>query len=216
MKLGCIGCLLLIIVVLILLLVAGAILFLSSNIYGVPDRVETPFTRDDGLQAQQKLFEILRRQSGQSTRKDPVVLTDREVNAFLARHIEQTTGLQFSPLSVRFSRGEILVQGRTRLRNLFQGPPFSLLVPYVPDKRLDEPVWVTVRGRISVDSGIGVGAARYGKLSLTAFSLGRQSVSGLLLPLMMGPSSAYLLRWQVPPVVESIELEEGQAVVRTR
>jgi len=33
---------------------------------------------------------------------------------------------------------------------------------------------------------------------------------------MMGPSSTHLLRWQVPPIVESIDIEEGQLVIRTR
>jgi len=77
-------------------------------------------------------------------------------------------------------------------------------------------VWVTLRGRLSVDSSIGSGAARYGKVSLTGFSLGKQPVSGWLLTIMMGPSSTHLLRWQVPPIVESIDIEEGQLVIRTR
>lgn len=216
MRLGCIGCLLLIILILIVLLAAAGILFLSANIYGVPDVAETEFTRSDGYAAQQKIFEVLQRESGRSSRKDPIVLSDREVNAFLSRHLSQSVGLPLSPLSVRFTRGEALVQGRTPLRKLLQGPPFAQLLPYISDQRLDRPVWVTVRGRLSVDSSIGSSAARYGKVSLTSLWLGKQPVSGWLLTIMMGPSSAYLLRWQVPSIVESIDIEEGQLVIRTR
>jgi hypothetical protein len=216
MKLGCIGCLLMIILILVVLLAAAGIVFLSANIYGVPEVVVTEFTRSDGYAAQQKIFEVLQRESGRSSRKDPIVLSDREVNAFLSNHLAQSAGLTLSPLSVRFSRGEALVQGRTPLRKLLQGPPFAQILPYIPDQRLDRPVWVTLRGRLSVDSSIGSGAARYGKVSLTDLSLGKQPVSGWLLTIMMGPSSTYLLRWQVPPIVESIDIEEGQVVIRTR
>ncbi len=216
MKLGCIGCLLVIILILVVLLAAAGIVFLSANIYGVPEVVVTEFTRSDGYAAQQKIFEVLQRESGRSSRKDPIVLSDREVNAFLSNHLAQSAGLTLSPLSVRFSRGEALVQGRTPLRKLLQGPPFAQILPYIPDQRLDRPVWVTLRGRLSVDSSIGSGAARYGKVSLTDLSLGKQPVSGWLLTIMMGPSSTYLLRWQVPPIVESIDIEEGQVVIRTR
>lgn len=216
MRLGCIGCLLVIILILVVLLAAAGILFLSANIYGVPEVVVTDFTRSDGYAAQQKLFEVLQRESGRSSRKDPIVLSDREVSAFLSNHLSRSAGLPLSPLSVRFTRGEALVQGRTPLRKLLQGPPFAQLLPYIPDQRLDRPVWVTLQGRLSVDSSIGSGAARYGKVSLTSLRLGKQPVSGWLLTIMMGPSSTYLLRWQVPPIVESIDIEEGQVVIRTR
>ncbi len=216
MRLGCIGCLLVIILILVVLLVAAGIIFLSANIYGVPEVALTEFTRSDGYAAQQKLFEVLQRESGRSSRREPIVLSDREVNAFLSNHLSRSAGLPLSPLSVRFSRGEALVQGRTPLRKLLQGPPFAQLLPYIPDQRLDRPVWVTLRGRLSVDSSIGSGAARYGKVSVTGFSLGKQPVSSWLLTIMMGPSSTHLLRWQVPPIVESIDVEEGQVVIRTR
>ncbi len=216
MRLGCIGCLLLIILILVVVLATAGILFLSANIYGVPEVVQTEFTRSDGYAAQQKLFEVLQRQSGRSSRKDPLVLSDREVNAFLSRHLAQSAGLPLSPLGVRFSGKEALVQGRTPLRNLLQGPPFAQLLPYISDQRLDRPVWVSVRGRLSVDSGIGSGAARYGKVSLTDLTLGKQPVGSWLLTVMMGPSSTYLLRWQVPPIVESIDIQDGQLVITTR
>ncbi len=77
-------------------------------------------------------------------------------------------------------------------------------------------VWVTLRGRLSVESGIGGGAARYGKISVTEFALGKQPVNSWLLTIMMGPSGVSLLRWQVPPNIESVDIDEGQVVIRTR
>lgn len=217
MKLGCMGCLILLIVLLVAIVLGVAgILYLSANIYGSPEVVLTPFTQSDGFAAQQKFFEVLRRETGRSSRQDPIVLTDREATAFLSRHLEQSAGLPLAPITVRFLRREILIQGRTQLRNLLQGPPFAQLLPYLPEQRLNQPVWITLRGPISVESGVGGSAARYGKIAVTEFALGKQPVNSWLLTIMMGPSSVYLLRWQVPSNVESVEIEEGQLVIRTR
>lgn len=217
MKLGCMGCMVLVIVLVIAVVlgVAGT-LFLSANIHDSPEVVLVPFTSSDGFAAQQKLFEVLRRESGRSGRQDPIVLTDREATAFLSKYLEQTAGLPLAPIAVRFTRREILIQGRTPLRNLLQGPPFAQLAPYLPEQRLNQPVWITLRGPINVESGIVGSAARYGKIAVTEFALGKQPVNTWLLTLMMGPSSMYLLRWQVPSNVERVEIEDGQLVIRTR
>lgn len=215
MRLGCVGCLLLIIVILVIVISAAAVIFLSVNIFGTPDGPPGSHSKGDGYAAQQKLYELLLRQSGQSTRRDPIVLTEREANAFLTRHLEEAAGVPLSPLSVRFFKGEASLQGQTPFKKLLQGPPFAQLLPYIPDKRLDQPVWVTVRGRISVKPGPG-GRTRYGEVTLTDFTLGKQPLSASLLYVMLGPSGAGLLRWQVPTVVEGMEVDDGRLIIRTR
>ncbi len=215
MRLGCFGCFFLIIAILVILLLAGGVIFLSVNIFGTPDVRPTSFSKGDGYSAQQKLYEVVLRQSGRSSRKDPIVLSQREANAFLSRHLAEAAGVPLSSLILRFEKGQVFAQGQTPLRNLFQGPPFAQLLPYIPDKRLDQPVWVTVRARLSVEVSAG-GASRYGSVSVTELELGRQPVSSFLLYLMMGPSGAGLFRWPVPGVVESIQIEDGQAIIRTQ
>jgi hypothetical protein len=211
-RLGCFGCFFLVIAVLVVLvLVAGAI-FISVGIVGTPEIRPISFSRGDGYSAQQKLYEVLLRQSGRSPRKDPITLGEREANAFLSRHLAETAGIPLSPLIVRFEKGQLFAQGQTPLRNLFQGPPFAQLVHYIPDQRLNHQVWVTVCARVNVEGE----ASRYGTVSVTQFELGRQHVGSYLLYLMMGPSGGGLFRWPVPSVVDSIQIEEGQAVIRTR
>jgi hypothetical protein len=73
-------------------------------------------------------------------------------------------------------------------------------------------VWVTVRATVRVEGQ----ASRYGTVSVTQFELGRQHVSSYLLYVMMGPSGRGVFRWPVPSVVDSIQIEEGQAIIRTR
>jgi hypothetical protein len=216
MRLGCLGCLFLIIVlVAILVAVAGAI-FLSFNVFDAPDMRPIVSSRGDGYSAQRKLYEVALRQSGLSSRKDPIVLTEREANAFLTNHLAEVAGLSFSGLSVQFIEGQVVIHGQTPLRNLLQGPPFAQLLSFLPESRLDQPVWVTVRGAIELEPRPPRAGLRHGRLVVADFALGKQPVAAFLLYVMMGPAGGALLRWQVPAVVEAIDLESRQLVIRTR
>jgi hypothetical protein len=208
---GCFGCVALIVVILVIAVVGLGALFLSTNIFSAPEVRSVPFTKNDGHAAQQKLFEVALRQSGRSSRRDPLIITEPEANAFLSRHLEQS-GLPLSPIVVRFANGEMVAQGQTAFRNLLKGVPFRQIAPYLPTKRLDEPVWVTVGGRIKVE---GTGKSRTGSLEVTQFALGKQPLGSILLLLLMGPSAGGLLQWPVPAVVDQIRVGEGQLSITT-
>jgi hypothetical protein len=208
---GCFGCVALIVVILVIAVVGLGALFLSTNIFSPPEVKSVPFTKNDGHAAQQKLFEVALRQSGRSSRRDPLIITEPEANAFLSRHLEQS-GLPLSPIVVRFANGEMVAQGQTAFRNLLKGVPFRQIAPYLPTKRLDEPVWVTVGGRIKVE---GTGKSRTGSLEVTQFALGKQPLGSILLLLLMGPSAGGLLQWPVPAVVDQIRVGEGQLSITT-
>lgn len=212
MKLGCFGCVVLIVAILVIVLLGLGVIFLSTNIFSPPEVRPVSFTKNDGYAAQQKLFEVASRQSGRSSRRDPLTITEPEANAFLSRHLEQS-GLPLSPIVVRFTRGEILAQGQTAFRNLLKGPPFAQIAPYLSNKRLDEPVWVTVRGRIKIE---GTGKSRHGSVEVTQFTLGKQHLGSILLLLLMGPSGGGLLQWPVPAVVDEVRVGEGQLSITTR
>jgi hypothetical protein len=209
---GCFGCVLVIVAILVIAVVGLGVLFLSTNVFSGPDVKPAAFTKSDGYAAQQKLFEIASRQSGRSSRRDPITITEPEANAFLSRHLDQS-GLPLSPIVVRFTKGEILAQGQTAFRNLLKGPPFAQIAPYISTKKLDEPVWVTVGGRIKIE---GTGNSRHGSVEVTQFALGKQPLSSILLQLLMGPSGGGLLSWPVPAVVDEVRIGEGQLSITTR
>jgi hypothetical protein len=209
---GCLGCVALIVAILVIAVIGLGIVLLSTNIFGPLEVKPVSFTKNDGYAAQQKLFEIASRQSGRSSRRDPLTLTEPEANAFLSSHLDQS-GLPLSPIVVRFAKGEILAQGQTSFRNLLKGPPFAQIAPYLSIKRLDEPVWVTVRGRIKIE---GTGNSRHGSVEVTQFALGKQSLGSILLSLLMGPSGGGLLEWPVPAVVDQVRIGEGQLSITTR
>src|SRR5262249_22227209 len=155
----------LIVGLLLVLILAAGVLFLSGNVFERPDARPVPYTKADGYAAQQKLYEVILRQAGQSSRKDPITLTEREASAFLSRHFE-AAGMALSDLTVRFDEDEFIAQGRTPLRTLAQGPILSYLVPYMPDKQLDHTVWVTIRGKIAIATSA-IGTKRYGSVTIT-------------------------------------------------
>src|SRR5262245_17098780 len=177
-------------------MLAGGALFLSANIFGAPQVPSVAFSRSDGYAAQQKFYEIIQRQSGRSNRKDPISLSEAEANAFLSRHLSEGS-VPLSPIVVRFKGDEFVVQGQTPLRNLIQTPPVTFVLPYLPDKYLDRPVWVTVQGRITV-GGRSDTRDRSADVSLSEFVLGRQAVSPFLLYSVMGPSGAGLFHFRIP------------------
>jgi len=209
---GCFGCVAVIVVILVIAVLGLGVIFLSTNIFGDLELKPVSFTKNDGYSAQQKLFEVALRQSGRSSRRDALTITEAEANAFLSRHLEQS-GLPLSPIVVRFVKGEVLAQGQTAFRNLLKGPPFAQIAPYLSTKRLDEPVWVTVRGQIKIE---GTGNSRHGSVEVTQFALGKQSLGSILLLVLMGPSGGGLLQWPVPAVVEQVRVGEGQLSITTR
>lgn len=216
MRLGCVGCLALFLLILLVAVAALGIVFLSGNIMSPPEVHPVRFTNADGYSAQQKLYEIVRRQSGRSSRQDPVVLTEEEANAFLSNHLAEAADLPFNPLTVKFTNGQVEVKGQTALRNLLQGPPFAQILPHVSDSRLDKPIWVTVKGHIVIEGPRGGGGRAYGRVDLSEFALGRQDLGAWLLSLMLGSTSSRILRWQVPSVVQEVRVEEGKAIIVTR
>lgn len=214
MKLGCFGCFTLIVLILAVAVVIAGVLFLSAGIFGTPDVHEVSFSKADGYAAQQKLSEVVLRQAGRSSRKEPIALTEREANAFLSNHLAEGNRVPLSGLTIKFDRGSFFAQGQTPLRSLFQGP-FAYLIPYLTGKRLDQPVWVSIRGQISIEAPAGRGT-RYAKVTVLEFMLGRQPINTFLFYVFMGPSGGGLLHWPVPGSVESVRIEQGQAIIRTR
>jgi hypothetical protein len=176
----------------------------------------TRFTRADGFSAQRKLYELVLRESGRSTRIDPVILSEAEVNAFLSNHLAESADLPFSPLIVRFAGGQMELRGQTILRHLLQGPPFPQFMRYLPAEKLDQPVWVTVRGRFVIEHARTKTGRTYARVDVTEFALGKQPVGKWLLWLMLGQTGSKLLRFQVPAVVDSVQIDERRAVIRTQ
>ena len=216
MKLGCSGCLILMVALTFFAVLAGGFFFLSGNIFEEPHFEVLDWSRADASAARYKLSEIIQRDTGQSGRKDPIVLSEREINALLARHLSETAGLRFDPFATRLTQGQFLLQGRTVLRSLMQGPPFAQLAAALPPAQVDRPIWLSVRGYIELQPGEPGGKPGRARVMLTEFNLGRQPVGSWPFSVAMGPAGSRLLTWPVPGALRDIDIEDRRVVIRTR
>ena len=209
---GCFGCVAVIVAILVIAVVGLGVIFLSTNIFGPRRSSRFRSRRTTAMPPSRSCSRWPRASPVGQAARDPLVITEPEANAFLSRHLDQS-GLPLSPIVVRFAKGEIVAQGQTAFRNLLKGPPFAQIAPYLSTKRLDEPVWVTVQGRIKIE---GTGNSRHGSVEVTQFALGKQPLGSILLLLLMGPSGGGLLQWPVPAVVDEVRVGEGQLSITTR
>ncbi len=212
MKVGCIGCLIFLTILAVVLGGGALAMYFSGGIFEMPTVRKVEYSAADGYQAQQKLFELLARDSKRPP--ETVVITEREVNAFLARHLEESD-LPLSPLVVKLSPGTVQIQGKTELVNLFQGFPFSFLGDYLPESAVHRQVWVSVSGTIEVERRKSKTETDYGRLQMTEFGLGTQELGPWILRLMLGGRERSLLRWKLPRTVEAITIESGRVVITT-
>jgi hypothetical protein len=215
MKLGCVGCLLLIGLI-FLAMVSGGFLLLSGNIFEEPKFDALEWSRADASSARSRLAEIVQREAGHSGRQDPIFLSEREVNALVARHLAETVGLRFDPFAIKLVQGQFVLQGRTVVGNLLQGPPFAQLAPRLPAAQLNRPIWITARGYVAMEPGAPGGRPGRARVMLTEFTVGRQPVGTWPFSILMGPAGSGLLKWPVPGTVRDIEIEDRRVVIRTR
>ena len=68
----------------------------------------------DGARAQRKIYALASRESGHGTATAPIVLTQGELNEFLARHLGEASAIPFTDIGLRLA-GDGTVDGRGRL-----------------------------------------------------------------------------------------------------
>jgi hypothetical protein len=212
MKLGCLGCLTLF----ILVLVGGGVVWGVIQALREPDIHSIAVVPADGVRAQQKIFEIVRRGGHAGDRNaEPIVFAERELNAFLARHLGESAALPLTDSSLRLERGGIAeVHARLPLRYLLREQPASMLGGFLPGVWLDRRVWLRVGVRPELESDPARRERRYLRLEVTDFAVGRQRLPALLLRVLLDPTALSVLRLRVPDGIDAITVEAGRLVVR--
>ena len=162
----------------------------------------------DGRRAQQKLYEVFagRTASRRDGRGSTVTLSERELNAFIARHVSGDE-LPLNEMGVRLI-GDGLVEftGRLPLRALGS----------LPQRWAPTQLWVRLRGTIRLESGTARGNRRNLRLDIEQFSIGRRRLPAVILGWLPGGRTLQAIRWPVPATVESLTVEPGQLTVATR
>jgi hypothetical protein len=178
-----------------------------------PDFIAPPTTKADGIRAQQKIFDLLRR--GPGGRPRAVSLSEGELNAFLARHLE-TSELPLRNLAVRQpggGRGEIA--GQLPLRDLLQVAPLSALIGVLPVGWLDHGIWLSLRTHVALERGDGARERRYLRLDVERFWLGRLQMPEFMLRVLLDPAALRHLRSPLPTAIDGLQVERGQLIIQS-
>jgi hypothetical protein len=214
MRLGCVGCSFLLIILLGLGILVGGGLAFYTSIFALPEPLPLQnWTAADGYQAQQKIIEVLRREARESSRTDRLVFTEREINAFLARHLVDSAGIPVSPLLLKLRHGVVVIQGQTQLKSLAKGFPFNYLAGLLPASEAERPVWVVIEGVPTIGRAGFTRERETLKIEPTGFRIGHLPTGTWFLYWLLGPN---LLSWPLPQVVEKISVEEGRLILITR
>ncbi len=213
MRLGYLGCLAL----LILGAVAGGILWGGIQALRDPEVPPISTAAADGVSAQHKIFEIARRGARRGGRDtEPVVLSEGELNAFLARHLGESTELPLTDIALRLADGGVAeFHARLPLRHIVTEPPLSLIGGILPPGWLDGRVWLRVGVRPRLESDAARRARRYLRLEVTDFAVGRQRLPAVLLRVVLDPAALRVLRWPIGDGIDAVSVEAGRVVVRT-
>ena len=215
MRLGCLGCLGAIVVLLLLCGLAGGVLWAWAGIQGIPPLLPESTAKADPGAVGRKVAEIALRGSGRSTQSGPLIFSDAEVAIFLSTYLADAR-LPLAPVAVRLRPGRASLQGQLPFRALIQDSPVAWVASALPRSTLRSPVWITLVGHVELERPAGPRRPRYAEATLLGTQVGRISVPGWLLSLMLGSRGTSLLRWQIPGVVEHLEVGEGRLTIRTR
>ncbi|HXH83103.1 MAG TPA: hypothetical protein VNN07_09270 [Candidatus Tectomicrobia bacterium] len=205
MRAGCGGCLL---ALGLLLVLVGA---LAGGFWAVDSALATPplpaadVAAGDGSRALQKLREVAR------GRRGSVTLTDREINALLARHLAEAPEVLLAGPVVRIpGNGQIEVVGRLTLGHTLEAVGFDGVASRLPSTWAARPLWVTMRATAHVRRT----PRPHLRLDVDRLALGRLPLPGLAARVLLDPATAARLRWPLPDHVRDVTLEPGRAVIR--
>lgn len=159
-------------------------------------------TAAEGRRAQQKLFDIARG-------KGDVVLTDRELNALLSRHLAETPRVPLAGLVVGLPAADTVeLAGRVPIGRIIGGAAAA----YLPARWRQRRAWVYVRATSRVEPRAGGQELR---LDVHDWALGRQYLPAWLLPAVLDDETLRVLHWPLPDTVEGVTVEPGRITVRS-
>ena len=189
-------------------LVAGS-LWIGSRMLQEPEVQVAAGTVEDGVRGQQKIYAIIRGAGRATGRTRQIVLSEPELNAFLSRHLAEAAKIPFGPGAVRLvGDGIIEFKGQVPLRHVLA------IANLLPAPWLEQPVWLHLWARASLEVLAVRGQRRYLRLDIERLALGRQPLPGVLPLLLLNPVILSQLRLRIPETVEAITIEARMVVIR--
>ena len=170
----------------------------------------------DGRRAQRKLFEL----SGTMTsrRRDQkrvtVTLSEREINAFLARHVSDQ--LPLADGAVRLvGNGIVEVTGRLSLQAVL-GDSVGSMARALPERWAGQPVWLRLRGPLRLETGTTRADLRRLRLEVESLWVGNRRLPAAMLAIFPEGPARRATRWPVSETIDSVSIEPGRLTLTGR
>jgi hypothetical protein len=201
---GCGGCLTSL-VILGLLAMIGTSVWGTSRALQDPAIAAVPPTAEDAARAQQKLARLVR-----GAAREPVVLSEAELNAFVSRNVDRRD-LPFDQPLIFLHDGEVLeIVGQIPLGRLLAESPLGLLAGLLPERWSARPVWLRVASRARFDRD----PRPQLRLDVRRVTLGQQRVPAIALRILFDPARLRFVRVKLPDTVGDVRIQTGRAVIR--
>ena len=192
-------------------MIVGLLATLGTSIWGTSRVLQNPgvppvrTTAEDAARAQQKLFRLVR---GSAT--DAVVVSEAEVNAFVARNVERGE-MPFDQPVIFLRDGDVVeIAGQVPVGRLLADSPLSALAGALPERWSAHPVWLQVAAHARLERR----PRPQLRLDVRRLSLGQQRLPVVALRLLFEPARLRFVRLSVPDTVAELRIQSGRVVIR--
>jgi hypothetical protein len=170
----------------------------------------------DGRRAQQKLFELSGKPA--SSRRDQksvtVTLFEREINAFLVRHLSGESPLAEGSVHL-VGNGTVEVAGHVPIRAVL-GDAVGWWAKAFPQRWATQPVWLRLRGPLRLEAGTARPGLRRLRIEVESFWVGSRRVPAAIMTILPEGPALRATRWAVSGTVDSVVVEPGRLTVTSR
>ena len=170
----------------------------------------------DGRRAQQRLFEL----SGKATssRRDQksvtVTLSEREINAFLVRHLSDELPLPEGSVHL-VGNGVVEIAGLVPIRAVL-GDAVGSAARALPQRWASQPVWLRLRGPLRLEAGTARPGPRRLRIEVESLWVGSRRVPAAVLTILPEGPAFRATRWAVPGTIDSVVVEPGRLTMTSR
>jgi hypothetical protein len=204
-----------------LTVILGGLLVLGGAWYGrgMLERSDASYEAGspaDGRRAQQKLFELSGKTA--SSRRDQkwvaVTLFEREINAFLVRHVSDELPLTEGAVHL-VGNGIVEISGRLPIRAVL-GDSIGSVARALPQRWAGQPVWLRLRGPLRLEAATARTGPRRLRVEVESLWVGSRRVPAVLLTILPEGPVLRATRWTVSGTIDTVVVEPGRLTVTSR
>jgi hypothetical protein len=189
----------------------GFLATIGTSVWGTSRALRDPGVRsirstaEDAARAQQKLFRLVR-----GSARDPVVLSEAEVNAFVSRNVD-LRDLPFDEPLVFLREGDVVeIVGQIPLGRLLAESPVWPVSGLLPERWSGWPVWLQVTSRVTFERE----PRPRLRLDPRRVTVGQQRVPAVALRILVEPARLRFVRITLPDSVADVRTQSGRVVIR--